>query len=260
MKKLTSLLALFIFSLILTGCGKKAVPTTQTPARQTEQINQLAITERPFVNLFPRTDGKELSIVVDQVKNATKLEYEVEYTTKDIISGFFGTIDLAKETLPVTKKGLFGTCSKNVCRYDEGVSGGSLVLRLEGGDKAYALKTEFNLQQMFDRQGIFTSKDAKAILDVGKTGLANNAYVVISGTMGLPPTTTGTVIAGPYSFLGANSASLTKATITIQSKEDLTGSKLMFWNGKTLTELKSEIIEGKISAPATALGTFVVVK
>lgn len=258
MKKIIFIL---IFSLFLTGCGKKTAPVTQTPdTRKVEQINQLAVKDRPFVVLSPRSDGKEMTITVDKVTNASKIEYEVEYNTKDIISGFFGTIDLSKDTLPAVKKGLFGTCSKSVCRYDEGVTGGSLTLRLEGTDNSYVLKTDFNLQEMFDREGIFTSKDAKATLDVGKTGLPNGTYIIVSGTMGFPAAVEGEVIAGPYSFVAATSPSLKTATIAIQSKDDLAGAKLLFWNGKAYTELKASVNGAKISAPATGLGTFVVVK
>ena len=263
-KNLKIILPLFIVVLVglvwLFKPAKKTVPVTETPARKVEQINQLAVKDRPFVILSPRADGKEMTITVDKVTNASKIEYEVEYNTKDIISGFFGTIDLSKETLPAVKKGLFGTCSKSVCRYDEGVSGGSLTLRFEGGDQPYVLKTDFNLQQMFDREGVFTSKDAKATLDVGRTGLPNGTYLIISGTMGLPEAVEGEVVAGPYSFVGAASPGLKTATISIQSKDDLTGAKLLFYNGKSYIELKATISDAKISAPVTGLGTFVVVK
>lgn len=251
------LLIIIILSWLFWPSKKTAAPTATT--KKMEEINKIAVKDRPFVTLAPREDGKEVTLTIDRVKNATKVEYEMEYQAESLIQGVFGTIDLEKDNLPVVKKGLFGTCSKNVCRYDEGVSGGSLVLRLEGG-KIAVLKTEFNLQQMFDREGVFTSKDAKATLDVGKTGLPNGTYLIISGTMGLPSTITGTVIAGPYAFLTSGNPVLKNATITIQSKDDLTGAKLMFWNGKTLTELKSTVADGKISAPATGLGIFVVVK
>lgn len=257
MKKIIFIL---FFGLVLTGCGKKTVPVTETPARKVDQINQLAVADRPFVTLSPRADGNEMTIAVDRVSNADKIEYEVEYNTKDIISGFFGTIDLSKGALPVIKKGLFGTCSKNVCRYDEGVSGGSLTLRFEGGSEPYVLKTDFNLQQMFDREGVFTSKDAKAVLDVGRSGIANNTYLIIANTMGLPEAVEGKVVAGPYGFLAAASQILKNATISIQSKDDLTGAKLLFYNGKAYIELQAAVSGTKISAPATALGTFVVVK
>jgi len=238
----------------------KKIEAPVQPARKMEEINKITLSERPFVTLTPREDGKEVNLVIDRVKNATMVEYEMEYQAASLIQGVFGTIDFTTEPVPVSKDLLFGSCSKGKCRYDKGVSGGSLTLRFEGGSAPFALKSDFNLQQMFDRQGKFVSKDSRATLDVGVKGLADKTFVIVSGTMGLPTDIDGEVIAGPYSFLAATSLTLKNATITIQSKDDLTGAKLMFWNGKTLAELKSTVTDGKIAAPVTGLGTFLVVK
>lgn len=254
------LIILIVIGVFIFKNPKKAPPTPAGTARQVEQINQISIQDRPFVTLTPRADGKEVTLSLDQVKNASKVEYELEYQTESLIQGVFGNIDFTQETPPVSKNLLFGSCSKGKCRYDEGIVGGSLTLRFEGGSQPYALKADFNLQNMFDRQGIFISKDAKATLDVGKSGLANATYLIVAGTMGLPSPVDGEILAGPYAFLAASSPALTKATVTIQIKDDLTGAKLMFWNGKAYTELKATVGDGKISAPATTLGTFVVVK
>jgi len=240
--------------------SKKTKTETQAPTKKLEEINKVAIADRPYVTLTPRADGKEVTMTIDRVKNADSVEYEMEYQAAELIQGVFGTISFKDEPLPVEKSLLFGSCSKDKCRYDEGVTGGSLTMRFDGGKEAYALKSEFNLQQQFDRDGVYTSKDSRATLTVGKTGLPNNTFVLISGTMGLPADVDGEVLAGPYSFLAASSPTLKNATLTIQSKDDLTGAKLMFWNDKSLTDLKAEIAGGKISAPVTGLGTFLVVK
>lgn len=254
------LIVLIVIGVFIFKNPKKAAQTPAGTARQVEQINQISIKDRPFVTLTPRADGKEVTLSLDQVKNASKVEYELEYQTESLIQGVFGNIDFTQETPPVSKNLLFGSCSKGKCRYDEGIVGGSLTLRFEGGSQPYALKADFNLQNMFDRQGVFISKDAKATLDVGKSGLPNITYLIIAGTMGLPSPVDGEILGGPYAFLAASSPALTKATVTIQIKDDLTGAKLMFWNGKAYTELKAMVGDGKISAPVTTLGTFVVVK
>jgi len=240
--------------------SKKTKTTTQTPTKKLEEINKIALADRPYVTLTPRADGKEVTMTIDRVAKATSVEYEMEYQAESLIQGVFGTIDFTQETAPVSKNLLFGSCSKGKCRYDEGISGGSLTLRFEGGKEPFALKSDFNLQQQFDREGVFTSKDIKATLDVGKAGLPNNTFVIVAGTLGLPAVVEGEVLAGPYAFLAATSPVLKAATLTIQSKDDLTGAKLMFWDGKGLIDLKAETSGGKISAPVTALGTFLVVK
>lgn len=263
MKKYLALILIMIFTITLSGCKKKTVEKTQAPVRPVENINQLAVTERPFVTLTPRADGHELTLTVDEVKNAANVDYEIEYydSQRTYIEGAVGHIDFSQEVPPVSKKILLGTCSKNVCRYrDEGVSGGSLTLRFVGGDNPYTLKSDFNLQVMADRQGIFITNDAKATLDVGKTGLASSTFVTVASTMGLPGVVEGQILAGPYAFLAATSPNLAKATISIKSKEDLTTAKLLFWTGKAWKELVSTLAEGQISAPATSLGTFIVVK
>lgn len=240
--------------------SKKTKTTTSAPTKKMEEINKIAMADRPYVTLIPREDGKEVKMTIALVKDATNLEYEMEYQAESLIQGVFGTIDLVKEPAPVAKDLLFGSCSKGKCRYDEGVSGGSLTLRFDGGSAPFALKTDFNLQNMFDRQGKFVSKDSKAVMDVGSKGLPNNTYMIVAGTLGLPTEVEGEVLSGPYAFLAAASPVLKGATLTIQSKEDLTGAKLLWWNGKSYTELKSTLADGKISAPVTGLGTFLVVK
>lgn len=239
--------------------NKKTDSSTQTTTRKVEQINKLTIKDRPYVTLTPRADGKEVTLEINLVKDASEAEYELEYTAGSMIQGVFGTLDFKKDGLPLSKDLLFGSCSKGKCRYDENVSGGSLTIRFDGGDEPYTLKSDFNLQKMADREGVFTSKDIKASLDVG-TSLSSSAYVVVQGTMGLPTDLEGEVLAGPYAFIAATSPTLKSAELTIKSKDDLTDAKLMFWDSKTWWELEAKVGDSQISAPVTSLGTFVLVK
>ncbi len=254
-----AILVVGVLAWIFWPASESKVDTPQTTTRKVEQINKLAIKDRPYVTLTPRADGKEVTMTLDNILNATEAEYELEYTAGSMIQGVFGTIDFTEDEPPVEKDLLFGSCSKGKCRYDENVSGGSLTIRFDGGEEAYTLKSDFNLQQMADRKGVFTSKDIKASLDVG-TSLSSSAYVVVQGTMGLPAELEGEILAGPYAFIAASAPSLRGAELTVKSKDYLTDAKLMFFNGKVWEELVSEIGEGKISAPVTSLGTFVLVK
>lgn len=252
-------IVLAIIAWIYWPAKNKKEEIVQTSTRKVEQINKLAIKDRPYVVLTPRADGKEVTLIIDKVTNATNAEYELEYTAGSMIQGVFGELDFATEGLPLSKDLLFGSCSKGKCRYDENVSGGSLTIRFEGGDEPYTLKSDFNLQMMADREGVFTSKDIKASLDVG-TSLSSSTYVVVQNTMGLPGAIKEEVIAGPYAFIATNSTPLKGAELTIKSKDDLTDAKLMYWDGKVWEELKTETNEGQISASVSSLGTFILVR
>ncbi|MEA3355379.1 MAG: hypothetical protein U9Q63_02770, partial [Patescibacteria group bacterium] len=191
--------------------------------------------------------------------NATNAEYELEYQTDTLIQGVFGNLEFTDKNMPLSKDLLFGSCSKGKCRYDEGVIGGSLTMRFKGGDESYTLKSDFNLQNMDEKKGVFTSKDLRATLDLG-TSLSSNSFVLIINTMGLPEKVKEEVLIGPYAFLSSSSPSLKNATITFKSNKDLTTAKILFWDGDAWEELEVELGEGKIFAPATNLGTFVLVK
>ncbi|MEA3355363.1 MAG: hypothetical protein U9Q63_02690, partial [Patescibacteria group bacterium] len=146
---------------------KKTKTPEQIETRKIEQINKLALKDRPFVTLIPRSDGKEVTLGVDKVFNATNAEYELEYQTDTLIQGVFGNLEFTDKNMPLSKDLLFGSCSKGKCRYDEGVIGGSLTMRFKGGDESYTLKSDFNLQNMDEKKGVFTSKDLRATLDLG---------------------------------------------------------------------------------------------
>lgn len=243
--------------------AKNAKAPTPTKTTKVEQINQLPLEKRPYVTMFTRADGKEINLTIDKVQDATTIEYELEYYDEDrtFIEGALGTVDFSKESQPVTKQLLLGTCSKNVCRYHEGVSGGSVTLRFGGGSAPYVLKTDFNLQLMGNKEGVFGSKDAKVTLEVGRAGLPLTTYVMIASTMGLPDAVPAgaTVLSGPYAFLSATSPTLKQATITFKGVTDAT-AKILFWDGKAWKELKTTVADNAASAPATSLGTFVLVK
>jgi hypothetical protein len=248
-----------IFFFVSTKKTTDTVPGEGLSGRKVEPINKLPIKDRPYVTLTPRADGREVTLMIDNVFGATSAEYELEYQAESLIQGVFGTINLTEDQPPVSKDLLFGSCSRGKCRFDEGVTGGSLTIRFEGKDEPYVLKSDFNLQLMGDRQGVFTSKDIKAKLDVAAS-LPSSTFVIIANTMGLPAEVEGDIIAGPYAFLAATSPTLTGAELTIQSKEDLTDAQLLYWTGTAWSELTAELAEGKITAPVTNLGTYVLVK
>lgn len=276
MKKILPILLIIIVIAVAVGLfifGKNLLkkPTTEERAKASskpkiENVNQLPLEQRPFIVIEPKSTtrpqdlGSWITITIDKASNYQGVEYEVEYQAGNLIQGFMHKIDFTKEKLPTSKEGFFGSESKGKYKYDENVSGGSILYKFFKDETNYdALKTYFNIQNMANQKGVFNSKDGKASLEIGATDLTSGDYVVISSTMGLPAVVTGKVISEPYSFFATKTGKLKSATLSIKSKEDLTKAKIMGWDGTKWQEYKVTVKEDMASAAVTQWGTYVLV-
>lgn len=225
-----------------------------------EEVNVLPIEERPYMTLTPTADGHFLDLVIVDPRGYKSVDYEFEYQAGTSIKGGIGSFDFTKEP-PFEKRNLLGTQSKNDYYFDENVSGGSFTFRFLNGKKE-TLKTDFTLQEAKAQAGRFTSRDLKVILDVGEKGLPDNTFVVITQTLGMPEKATGEILAGPYGFFTAEKKEVSSASLTFQSKKDLTGAKILAWNGNKWEEITQglKVEEGKITAQVSQLTTYVVVR
>jgi len=204
------------------GGAGKATPTP-TPEKI---ISEVPLAERPHVSLTPRADGRELTLNITNIKNATSLEYELAYLSNDLSRGVIGSVDLKGET-SLTRPLLLGSCSKNTCKYDENVTEGNLVLRFRGPAGVEKFTSDFHLQkggaELSSVDGYFK---AAAKLPAG-------TYFVTMSTVGLPSPIEGTVLGQPYGIFSAGSQTLkptTAATLTPDGKT--TGFQVYFWEGK----------------------------
>ncbi|MGB9911180.1 MAG: hypothetical protein ACPLKP_01100 [Microgenomates group bacterium] len=117
------------------------VAATPTPKIQKE----LSSDELPLVRLIPRADKKEVTLEIKNIKNANLVEYELTYLSKGITRGVIGTINLKEGETEISRKILLGTCSRNVCKYDEDVTTGNLLLRLRGKEGVIKITAPFDL-------------------------------------------------------------------------------------------------------------------
>ncbi len=273
MKKILLIVVIFI----ILGVGgffvyKKVISRPKDEARKTitskkPEVNLLEREKRPYVTLIPRADGREVSMTINDLKNQEELvEYELEYQAGSMLQGAGGRIDFSEEPAPVTKKLLFGSCSKGKCKYDEDVSGGSLTLYFTGQEE-YGLKTEFTLNKMEDKKGVFTSRDVKTSLDVGEKGLDNDVFVIVASTMGLPASPAGgpsevggEVVAGPIGFFTAEKQTIKKATLTFKGIKAEGNLKVLGWDGSNWQEYETKLEDNTATAQVDQLATFVLVK
>lgn len=236
---------------------------TTTEAPQTAQkrkvsapLNQIPVSERPYVQILPEADGRNIVLQVENVaKPAQSVDYELEYQAGSLLQGAFGMIDLAK--VPTTTKILLGSCSAGgACTYHTDVKGGSLVLKFAGAE-SYALKQDW---RYFDNWGnketAFGSKDAKFQL-VSKD-LAKQRYVIIYNTPGLPVGLTGTAVSDPYS-LTSSSPLAGKAEVTMRANEE--GTLTIYgYDGKAWKAFDTKTDGKTATATVDLVEAYVVVK
>jgi len=153
MKK-TTVIALVVFlalgiigGIVLAAFKNKKNSSSEKPMPTPQQImEELPAEELPLVWLTPSANKHEVVLEIKNIKNATSLEYELTYLSKEIPRGVVGTINLKEGEASITRKILLGTCSRNVCKYDEGVTGGTLTLRLRGPEGLIKASGDFDFQ------------------------------------------------------------------------------------------------------------------
>ncbi|HUV42382.1 MAG TPA: hypothetical protein VMY36_00530 [Patescibacteria group bacterium] len=224
-----------------------------TPTKEPEgTLIETTLAERPFVILTPTDDGHWLTIDVSRIKDADSLEYELLYNTESgATQGSINTVSLKGETT-YSKKILLGSESSGRYKYDEGVTQGTLTIRLRGGPGTRKLVTDFHLQQGDDE---LTSIDEKFSL----TGtLSQNDFYVTMMTIGLPGEFEGEILVGPYSVFTSGTETVKNGEVSLKLPDEVTGAKLSAWTGTEWQETEAEVKDKTISGEIDSLATFIV--
>lgn len=183
------IIAVLTILVILPTGERNADTTSQEPVRRriSEPVNEIEVAQRPYIQLTPQADGRNLTISVLEVKKSADLmEYELEYQAGSTSQGEFNTIDLA--TLPASNNAFFGSCSAGgACTYHEDIKGGSLLGRFisntENGE-SYALKQDWRYFDTTAAQTQVASRDAQFQLEA--SAIANQRFIVVYNTPGFP--------------------------------------------------------------------------
>jgi hypothetical protein len=151
-KKLPIILAiaipLFTVALIFFITTTKKNRKEVTPiTKNTEVMEEMTLEEgqQPYISLKPQSDGHRLDLKITNIPSiVSEIEYDLIYTAQDenleIEKGIGGTAEIENQTFE--RDLLLGTEScTNGCKYkyDEGITGGTLILNLltEDNKSAY---------------------------------------------------------------------------------------------------------------------------
>lgn len=241
---------LVVISLILLGGGLLLLRSSgANPAQETESKKKKTVLEpkniidvamRPYVKLSPVSGGHHLNLEIIEVKkDATEVEYELEYQSGTLLQGFQEVLQL--DSLPASTQKLLGSQSAGgAITYHEDIKGGSLQLRFIGPEN-YVLKQDWKYFENTDKGSDFSSKDAK--FQIESEDLAINRLLLIYNTPGVPT--------GLEKELASDSYSITSSTKidgvgTVRIRANDEGELMMMgYDGSKWVELASTV-EGKV--------------
>lgn len=138
------LLAVGWFFFLRNGTSSSPATVVPTPTVEVVPIQDLAETNPYGIDLTPRYDKKAVFLKITAFpKDLKTIEYELTYEAREGSRGVLGTINYQGEE-KIRREILLGTCSKNVCRYDEGVEEVKLTAVFRG-EKTEKFEGTFSL-------------------------------------------------------------------------------------------------------------------
>lgn len=229
--RLTLILIVVVIIFLIAGFfAYQKFIANQTPEAPLEEVDLAFDPEGPYALLYPRRDGNALVLNLKRTASYDKISYELAYvsTTNDegsevgsggIDRGVSGEINTKDKKGEYEQEILFGTCSKNVCKYDKGVENGTLTLHIQKGRNAYRLITQWHLQKPDIALGKLTSGDNHFTyqVDPNSSNLSLVDYSIINDLSGAPKLPAGKQILGKVYGVNAPTAkSMPAGNITIE--------------------------------------------
>jgi len=237
--------------------GQEEEVETVVKKRVSAKVNIIDVGERPFIQLAPTADGRNVVIsVVELKKPASSLSYEMEYQTGSMLQGFGDVLEL--DSLPVSDRKLFGSQSAGgAITYHEDIKGGSLLAEFIG-DEDYAVKSNWRYFTNSDRQSEFSSQDTK--FTISNASLTSYSYLIIYNTPGYPGEIEGDIISDIYTVSAEKSLKTLSSefAVTISTKEEL--AQIMGFNGEEWQEIETSYDDGQVTGSAAFMDAYLLIK
>lgn len=238
----------------------------------------------PYALLYPRRDGNALILRLTRTASYDEISYELAYTSLPdtttvsgikvteeegpasgvIDRGVAGTIDTKDKKGEYEQEILFGSCSKNVCKYDQGVENGTLKLKIRKGKKTYNLITQWRIQKVDVALGDLNSLDGHfkyQVLDE-RLDLEVVGFTIINDLTGMPKLPSGKQVLGKVYALNVPLAkSIPTGQVTVELSENPSAdAKIYRYDGTSnkWEELQTSIKGPKLTATANGAGIFAV--
>ena len=238
---------------------QKFAAKSSTPV---EEVDLSFDSEGPYALLFPRRDGNALILDLKRTSSYESISYELAYMAEGVDRGVMGEVNTKEKKGEYEQEILFGTCSKNVCKYDKGVENGTLVLKIKKENKLFKMITQWHLQKPDVALGVLSSGDSHLIYKVNadRQTLSNAGFTIVNDLTGVPKLPSGKQILGKvYSLNAPIAKNLPTGDISLELAENPPdGAKLFRFDGSNWQELETKIDGSKLSAKASGSGIFAV--
>jgi len=256
------------------------------PQAPLEEVDLSFDSEGPYGLTYPRRDGNAMNLNLKRTSSYDHISYELAYTSLPeetkvvgnkisndgesrsgggaIDRGVVGNIDTQGKKGEYEQEILFGTCSKNVCKYDKGVENGTLTLHIKKGNNAYRMSTQWHLQKPDVALGVLTSGDNHFTfrVDADRAGLTNIGYSIINDLTGVPKLPSGKQVLGKVYALNVPIAKDMKVgSVSLELAENPPAdAKLYRYNDSEnkWEELDTKVDGSKLSAKTSGAGIFAV--
>lgn len=281
--KMTVILVAAVIVLLLGGVFTFQKISSRS-SETTKEVDLIFDAEGPYGLTFPRKDGNALILNLKRTSSYDAIFYELAYTSQaekvaerggkvledaeslgdTIERGVVGTINTTDRKGEYEQEILFGTCSKNVCKYDKGVENGTLTLHIKKGNKAYKMVTQWHLQRPDVALGVLTSGDEHFIykIDASREELALVGYSIVNDLTAVPKLPSGKKVVGKVYALNVPIAKdLPTGLVTYELSENAPGGAkiYVFYQSKNeWQELDTKVEGSKLTAAANGAGIFVV--
>ena len=187
-----------------------------------EEVDLPFDAEGPYALLLPRRDGNALVLRIKRTASYDNISYELAYTSEGIDRGVMGTIKTDDRKGEYEQEILFGTCSKNVCKYDKDVENGTLTLHIRKGNLAYRMVTQWHLQKPDVALGVLASGDGHLTYKLSSSAgdLSLLKFTIINDLSGAPKLPDGKVVVGKvYGINTPEAKSLYPGAVSIEQAE-----------------------------------------
>lgn len=232
-------IGLSLVTIVLANCSflAKPAPSPTPEPSPPPRVQALSFDpDAPHVSLWPREDALGLTITINGADEYQVIEAKVQYQTSEGRSqGFLKTLPSAGKKV-VKGEGIFGSCSRGVCKYDQGVDQGSVELAFRKSDGSESFwKTGFKIALLAAGEGV-SSTDGKLNYRADLSGA-----VIIHKLLGLPEPRLD--LYQDYGYGVYNQAGVAQGEVALaffELPEKFEQLEIAYWDGQEWKTAKTE--------------------